>query len=61
MLAKFFLWLGYLQLLILLIGLFRPWYVVWWEDTQNRKRVIQLYGIAALVCFIAFALLSKVL
>lgn len=30
--------------LLLAIGLFKPWVVLWWEDVQNRKKVLLLYG-----------------
>ena len=33
-----------LNLLLLIIGLFKPWIVLWWEDTQYRLKVIMLYG-----------------
>jgi hypothetical protein len=30
--------------LLLLFGLYKPWVVLWWEDVQNRKKVLILYG-----------------
>jgi hypothetical protein len=33
----------------LVIGLFRPWIMLWWEDVQNRRKVIRLYGTIAVV------------
>ena len=30
--------------LFLIIGLFRPWAMLWWEDVQNRSKVIKSYG-----------------
>jgi len=30
--------------LFLLIGLIRPWAMLWWEDVQNRMKVIKAYG-----------------
>lgn len=44
-------------LLFLLIGLFRPWAMLWWEDVQNRAKVIKSYGSLAIV----FALIYKAL
>jgi hypothetical protein len=38
----------------LAIGLYKPWVMLWWEDTQNRKKVIRLYGAIALIFFIAY-------
>jgi hypothetical protein len=34
-----------------LIGLFRPWMMLWWEDVQNRGKVIKLYGSIAAICY----------
>lgn len=48
---RFFLYSCLLALLCLTIGLFRPWIMLWWEDTQNRKKVIKLYGTAALISY----------
>lgn len=42
------------------IGLFRPWVMLWWEDIQNRKKVIQLYGTVALVTFAIHTILSLI-
>ncbi|HMP98790.1 MAG TPA: hypothetical protein PKC24_03350 [Cyclobacteriaceae bacterium] len=38
--------------LLLLIGLFRPWTVLWWEDVQNRRKVIKWYGGAAILFYV---------
>jgi hypothetical protein len=51
------LYLGLAGTLFLLIGLYQPWAVLWWEDTQNRKKVIQVYGTLALIFFIAYYVL----
>lgn len=32
------------SILFLIIGLFRPWAMLWWEDQQNRMKVIKAYG-----------------
>jgi hypothetical protein len=29
---------------LLVLGLFKPWVVLWWEDTQYRMKVIIVYG-----------------
>jgi hypothetical protein len=44
-------------LLCLIIGLFEPWIMLWWEDTQNRKKVIKLYGTVTAICFTLYWLL----
>lgn len=33
----------------MIIGLFKPWLMLWWEDVQNRKKVLQVYGITGLL------------
>lgn len=35
-------------ILFLIIGLFRPWAMLWWEDIQNRSKVIKSYGSLAI-------------
>ena len=48
---QFFLYLSATSLIFLLIGLYKPWIMLWWEDTQNRRKVIKLYGIVAIVSY----------
>lgn len=45
------------SLLFLVAGLFKPWILLWWEDVQNRRKVIKLYGSVALVCYAIYWLL----
>jgi hypothetical protein len=45
------LYLSFTSLLFLLIGLYKPWVMVWWEDVQNRKKVIAVYGTVALLSY----------
>jgi len=52
------LYLGLASALFLIIGLYQPWAVLWWEDIQNRKKVIQVYGVLALIFFIAYYVLQ---
>jgi len=40
------------SILLLALGLYKPWVVLWWEDTQNRKKVVVLYGSVALLLWI---------
>jgi uncharacterized membrane protein len=54
MVQLFFLLLTGASLLFLVIGLFRPWAMLWWEDVQNRRKVIKVYGLAALLCYSAY-------
>lgn len=45
------------SILLLVLGLYKPWVVLWWEDTQNRKKVVLLYGSVALILWILHLLL----
>jgi len=38
----------------MIIGLVKPWIMLWWEDVQNRKKVFLLYGISGLVFLVAY-------
>ncbi len=40
-------------LIFLVLGLYRPWVMLWWEDVQNRRKVIRLYGTVAGVAYLA--------
>jgi hypothetical protein len=51
-LALFFKGAAIMSLLFLLLGLVKPWWLLWWEDTQNRLKVIKLYGGIALVSYV---------
>ncbi|HCM75727.1 MAG TPA: hypothetical protein DIS90_05060 [Cytophagales bacterium] len=42
------------SLISLLIGLFKPWWLLWWEDVQNRKKILQVYGSLTLIFFLAY-------
>jgi hypothetical protein len=48
---QLFLYLGFTALIFLLIGLYKPWIMLWWEDVQNRRKVIKLYGLVMLISF----------
>lgn len=50
-LQRFFLYLTLLALLGLFIGLIKPWIMLWWEHSQNRKKVLRLYGTAVLISY----------
>ena len=36
--------LGITCFVFMILGLIRPWAMLWWEDVQNRKKVIVVYG-----------------
>ncbi len=46
-----FLYAYYTAVAFLVIGLFKPWMMLWWEDVQNRKKVIKVYGTAAAISY----------
>jgi len=54
----FFLLLAIACLFFLVIGLFKPWAMLWWEDVQNRRKVIKVYGTAGLVCYATYWVLK---
>ena len=51
---RLFLYTTFVCLLCVLVGLFRPWVMLWWEDTQNRKGVLKVYGTAAVICYVLY-------
>lgn len=54
----FFLLLTMASLLFLTIGLFKPWLMLWWEDVQNRRKIIKVYGLASLICYAVYWLMA---
>lgn len=46
------------SLLFLAIGLVKPWMLLWWEDRQNRRKVIKVYGSVALFFYLLYWLLA---
>jgi hypothetical protein len=50
----FFLLLAATSVIFLVIGLFRPWAMLWWEDIQNRRKVIKVYGTVAVLCYAVY-------
>jgi len=50
----FVLFLALTSVLFLIIGLFKPWTMLWWEDEQNRIKVIKSYGTMALLFWAAY-------
>ena len=52
-LIKFFFWI---YGSCLLLGLIKPWWVLWWYDSANRYRVLRVYGIPFIIlCLILLA------
>jgi len=54
-LIKILMWLSALALIA---GFYKPWIVLWWKDTANRKRVLFYYGVPLLLFFILLKLLQ---
>jgi hypothetical protein len=48
-LQQLFLYVSFTSLIFLLIGLYKPWIMLWWEDVQNRRKIIRVYGSVAVV------------
>jgi hypothetical protein len=44
--------------LFMVLGLIKPWMLLWWEDVQNRRKVIKLYGTSAAFFFIIYLILQ---
>lgn len=46
---QLFLYVSFTAFIFLLIGLYKPWVMLWWEDVQNRRKVLKIYGGVAVV------------
>jgi hypothetical protein len=44
--------------IFLIAGLFKPWIMLWFEDIQNRKKIIQVYGSLTVFFLIAYGVLK---
>jgi hypothetical protein len=55
---KLLLYISITALVFLLIGLYKPWVMLWWEDVQNRRKVIRLYGSIAALAYLAYFLID---
>jgi uncharacterized membrane protein YozB (DUF420 family) len=53
-----FLLLASTSFLFLLIGLIKPWIMLWWEDVQNRKKIILVYGSLAVFFLMIYYVLG---
>jgi len=42
------------SVLFLVLGLIKPWMMLWWEDVQNRRKVIKLYGTIAFTFYLIY-------
>ncbi|MBX2968968.1 MAG: hypothetical protein KF803_06335 [Cyclobacteriaceae bacterium] len=50
----FFLLMSLASLMFMVAGLFKPWLLLWWEDVQNRRKVIKVYGSVALLSYVVY-------
>lgn len=57
---RIFLYLAFASLLFLIVGLYKPWVMLWWEHTQNRKKIIKIYGSATVVTFAVYYILLSI-
>lgn len=48
------LFVSYAALLFLVLGLIKPWMMLWWEDVQTRRKVIKIYGTVAIIFFLIY-------
>jgi hypothetical protein len=55
---KLLLYISITALVFLLIGLYKPWVMLWWEDVQNRRKVFRLYGSIAALAYLAYFLID---
>lgn len=44
--------------LFMVVGLIKPWIMLWWEDVQNRRKVIKVYGTVGLFFLIVYMILQ---
>jgi hypothetical protein len=50
-LQQLFLYASFTAIIFLIVGLFKPWMMLWWEDVQNRRKVIKVYGLSAIISY----------
>ena len=51
--SNLFLSTSVVALFFVLVGMWKPWVVLWWEAQQNRRKVLKLYGSIALISYLA--------
>lgn len=55
-----FLLISLTSFMFMVMGLIKPWMMLWWEDVQNRRKVIKLYGTSGLFFLIVYVILQYV-
>ena len=43
------LWTGLFCAFLVVVGFYKPTLLLWWEDTQNRIRILKVYGTSSIV------------
>ena len=51
---QMFFLLSITSVVFLFFGLIKPWLLLWWEDTQNRRKVIRVYGSVAVIFYLIY-------
>jgi len=52
--VKLLLYVSITASVFLILGLFFPWAMLWWEDVQNRRKVFKLYGSIAVGSYLLY-------
>jgi hypothetical protein len=42
--------------ILFLVGLYKPWILLWWKETQNRRTIFKVYGTIALCSILLYSL-----
>ena len=53
-LQQLFLYVSFTAFIFLLIGRYRPWVMLWWEDVQNRRKIFKVYGTVGVVSLVLY-------
>jgi hypothetical protein len=59
--SQLLLYTAIVSFLFMGLGLYKPWVMLWWEDVQNRKKVIRLYGTISVLSFVFYMILTQLL
>ncbi|MDQ3392822.1 MAG: hypothetical protein M3512_01715 [Bacteroidota bacterium] len=52
--------LFFITIILLFLGLYKPWVVLWWKSKANREGVIKVYGMLLVLFAIILALLKEI-
>lgn len=48
-------------MLLLIAGLYKPWVVLWWRSSQNRRKVLHLYGSLTMISAAGYLILAMLI